>query len=309
MRLITDIGNHASLPLCVATIGFFDGVHKGHRYLIDQVRTLALKEKKKSAIITFPVHPRKILQSDYQPELLSTLDEKIALLDSTCIDECFLLPFTPDISRLSAKKFMLQILKLQFNVSSLVIGYDHRFGHNRSEGFDDYVRYGEAMDIKVVLANALLTADSQISSSACRSLLLDGKVDKAAECLGYAYSITGIVVDGYKVGRTLGFPTANIKIGDSDKLLPGCGVYAVKVYLHGAVFRGMLNIGSRPTLENGDKPSIEVNILDFSGNIYQENLRVEFVSRLRDEIKFPSVESLALQLKEDEKTVRKAVNI
>ncbi len=309
MRLIKNILQDKNLPPCVATIGFFDGLHKGHRYLIDQVKAVAGRERKVSAVITFPVHPRKVLHSDYQPALLSTLNEKISNLEDTGVDECFLIPFTKELSLLSAHDFMQEVLKRQCNVSTLVIGYDHRFGHNRKEGFEDYVRFGKEIGIEVLQAQSFQVWDTAISSSACRTFLQEGKVEQAAGCLGYLYKLSGEVVSGYKVGRTLGFPTANLDVTDKDKLIPARGVYAVKVLLRGIPYKGMLNIGYRPTLNNGNESSIEVNILDFSGEIYKETLSVEFVGRIRDEIRFSSIEELVSQLQDDEKQARKLVQL
>lgn len=206
---------------CVATIGFFDGVHMGHRYLIQQVKEIAAAKGLRSALVTFPVHPRKVMNAAYHPELLTTPEEKTNLLAGTGVDYCLMLDFTPDISRLTAKEFMTQILKERFQVKYLVIGYDHRFGHNRSEGFDDYVRYGQAIGIEVIRAQAY-TDDIQIdtiqsapvSSSLIRKLLHQGDVDAAARCLGYEYFLDGTVVGGYQVGRKIGFPTANLSVDD-----------------------------------------------------------------------------------------------
>lgn len=310
MKLITDIiVDNQNLSSCVATIGFFDGLHKGHKFLIDQVKRTAAEENKISAVITFPIYPRKVLHPDFNPELLSTLEERMGHLQDTGIDECFLIPFTFELSQLSAYDFMYKVLKRQCNVSTLVIGYDHRFGHNRSEGFNDYVRFGEKLGIEVLQAKALQLSDFVVSSSVCRSFLLSGEVGKAAECLGYFYSLSGYVISGYKVGRTIGFPTANLHITDKDKLIPARGVYAVKVILRGVFYKGMLNIGSRPTINNGDELSIEVNILGFSGDIYQEFLRIEFVSLLREEIKFPSVKCLVEQLHRDRAIVERIITL
>ncbi len=308
MRLITDIIiDNQKLPSCVATIGFFDGLHKGHKFLINQVKSIATEENKISAVITFPVYPRKVLHPDFNPELLSTLEERMEHLQEIGIDECFLIPFTFELSQLSAYDFMFKVLVRQCNVSTLVIGYDHRFGHNRSEDFNDYVRFGEKLGIEILQAKALQLGDVVVSSSVCRSFLLSGEVEKAAECLGYFYGLSGYVISGYKVGRTIGFPTANLRIIDKNKLIPARGVYAVKVFLRGVVYKGMLNIGSRPTIDNGNELSIEVNILEFSGDIYQEFLRIEFVSLLRKEIKFSSVKCLVEQLHKDRAIVERII--
>lgn len=303
MEVIRDIDNSDVQP-CVATIGFFDGVHRGHRFLIEQVKRVAAEEGLRSALITFPIHPRKVMQKDYQPLLLSTPKEKAELLASTEADYCVMLDFTPQLAKLSAKEFMEDVLKKRLNVRTLVIGYDHRFGHNRSEGFEDYCRYGEEIGIKVVRAEACVIDGINVSSSVIRHLLQNGEMEKANKCLGYEYYLDGTVVDGYKVGRTIGFPTANLKVEDPDKLVPADGVYAVKVTVAGQEHYGMLSIGVRPTMNNGANRSIEVNIFDFSSNIYDKFIRITFVKYTRPELKFDSLDALIEGLCQDEKTIR-----
>lgn len=294
---------------CVATIGFFDGVHRGHRFLIEQVKRLATEQNLASSLITFPVHPRKIMQADYQPELLSTPEEKEELLKQTGVDSCVMLSFTPELSQLSAYEFMRDVLQKQLNVRVLVIGYDHRFGHNRSEGFDDYCRYGKEIGMDVVKAEACVVNGVNVSSSVIRAFLSEGEIKLANKCLGYGYYLEGIIVDGYKVGRKLGFPTANLSVSNPDKLIPANGVYAVKVYLEGQEYKGMLNIGHRPTLDNGVQRSIEVHILHFSSNVYQKSMRIEFADRIRDEKKFRRIEELVAQLGRDAEMVDSLLSI
>lgn len=295
------IDNIPDLPLepCVATIGFFDGVHLGHRFLIEQVKELAKDKGLRSALITFPVHPRQVMKSDYRPELLTTPEEKIELLKAQGVDYCIMLDFTVELSQLSALSFMKDILQQRYNVSTLIIGYDHRFGHNRSEGFEDYVRYGQPIGMNVYRAQACMIDDLNISSSLVRTYLLEGKIDLSTRYLGYNYSIEGVVVGGYRVGRTIGFPTANLDLRESNKLIPSDGVYAVRVEVKGCLYAGMLNIGYRPTLDNGSKKSIEVHILRFDEDIYDEKIRLYFVSRIRSEMKFSGLDELIAQLKRD----------
>lgn len=295
------IDNIPDLPLepCVATIGFFDGVHLGHRFLIEQVKELAKDQGLRSALITFPVHPRQVMKSDYRPELLTTPEEKIELLKAQGVDYCIMLDFTVELSQLSALSFMKDILQQRYNVSTLIIGYDHRFGHNRSEGFEDYVRYGQQIGMNVYRAQACMIDDLNISSSLVRTYLLEGKIDLSTRYLGYNYSIEGVVVGGYRVGRTIGFPTANLDLRESNKLIPSDGVYAVRVEVKGYLYAGMLNIGYRPTLDNGSKKSIEVHILRFDEDIYDEKIRLYFVSRIRSEMKFSGLDELIAQLKRD----------
>ena len=306
----SDIGSRPS----VATIGFFDGVHRGHRYLIEQVCAVAAGRGLASSVVTFPVHPRKVMQADYHPKLLTTCDEKVSLLAKTGVDYCMMLDFTPEIARLSAREFM-SILKDRYQIQALVVGYDHRFGHNRSEGFEDYVHYGRELGMEVLLARAYSysketsVTEVTVSSSAIRGLLLEGNVSEAAEYLGYDFFLDGTVVGGYQVGRKIGFPTANLRVSDPDKLIPCDGVYAVRVCVEGKEYGGMLSIGYRPTLENGPDRSIEVHIFRFDADIYHQPMRLSFVRRTRPELKFDSIEELIAQLHRDEVEIKSILSL
>lgn len=242
------------------------------------------------------------MQKEYQPELLSCLSQRKELLAGEGADYCLLLPFTLELSRLSAKEFM-QFLHDRYQVRALVIGYDHRFGHNRSEDFTDYCRYGKELGIELIQARGLVEDGVSISSSIIRRLLKDGKVEQANRYLGYTYYLDGRVVDGYKVGRKLGFPTANLQPSCVEKLIPSEGVYAAYVYLEGVRHVAMLNIGHRPTVDNGSNLSIEAHILNYSGDIYYRSIRVELVYFIRHEERFESLDALITQLAEDRKTV------
>ena len=305
MQIIRDTSAINPEP-SVATIGFFDGVHAGHRYLIQQVKEIAAAKGLRSALVTFPVHPRKVMNTNYRPELLTTPEEKIRLLANIGVDYCLMLDFTPEISRLTAREFMTQLLKERYQVKYLVSGYDHRFGHNRSEGFEDYVRYGKEIGIEVIRAKAYTSnieienvPNVPVSSSLIRKLLHQGEVDLAADCLKYEYFLDGIVVGGYQVGRKIGFPTANLSVDDPDKLIPADGVYAVWVTFDKKTYMGMLNIGVRPTIDNGPNRTIEVNILHFHSDIYDKFIRLTFVKRTRPELKFSSIDELIVQLHKD----------
>lgn len=303
MKFITGLpDDRTALPRpCAATIGFFDGVHIGHRYLIRQVTEKAADRSLASLLVTFPIHPRRVMQNGWQPELLTSFSEKCQLLATTGADYCVTLPFTSAMASLSAHDFMQQVLHDHLQVRTLVIGHDHRFGHHRCEGFADYVRYGEKMDMEVVQAQALPTEESEttISSSVIRQLLGKGAVEEAARCLGYNYFMEGHITEGYRIGRTLGYPTANLHPDEPDKLSPADGVYAVRAHLGNEVYKAMLNIGRRPTIGQGEERTIEAHLLGFSGNLYHQSMRIEFVARLRDEQKFLSREALAAQLKAD----------
>lgn len=284
----------------VASIGFFDGVHRGHRYLIKTVMDSAARCGMQSTVVTFDRHPRLVLHKDFQPRLLTTADEKAALIKATGVDNCVMLHFDEQLAALSAYDFMKSVLRDRLNVRKLVTGYDNRFGHNRSEGFDDYVRYGRELGIDVVRADAFVLNGVQVSSSVIRSFLSAGEVEMAAMCLGRHYKLGGRVVGGYREGRKLGFPTANIEVADSLKLIPEEGVYAVTVSIDGGarLAGGMMNIGTRPTF-NGTETTLEVNIFGFSGDIYGHEVSVKFVKQLRGERKFSSAARLAEQLEAD----------
>lgn len=292
----------------VATIGFFDGVHLGHRFLINQVKVATSQTGWKSSVITFPVHPRQVIQSEFQPQLLSSPEEKIELLDTTGIDNCILLPFTRELSLLTAWEFM-QLLYEKYYVRMLVIGYDHRFGHNRAETFEDYCRYGRELGIHIMQATAYTQEQDKVSSSSIRRALLAGDVSTAKKYLGYNYFLEGTVVDGYKVGRKIGFPTANLQVDFPNKLIPSVGVYAVSVHVNGQKYKGMLNIGHRPTINNGNDLSIEVHILDFQGDIYHQKIRIEFVDFLRPEMKFNSVDELISQMQKDKEVTIQSLSL
>ena len=288
----------------VATIGFFDGVHVGHRFLIKELQDWGKELNMPSAVITFPEHPRQVLHSDYRPRLLDTFQEKMERLETTGIDYCIALDFTYELSLYSAADF-IRLLAEEYHVKGLLIGYDHRFGHDRSDGFEQYVEYGGQVGMEVRKASPYDEENIRVSSSEIRRLLQDGKVEMANALLTYPYQLRGRIVSGYKVGRTIGFPTANIEVDSPYKLLPKVGVYAVWVELLGKRYKGMLYIGKRPTLQNGDNLTIEVNILGFSGNAYNDEITVSFVYAVREDKTFESVEALREQLERDRQTVDK----
>lgn len=288
----------------VATIGSFDGVHRGHRCLLNQVRGIADERGLKAVAVTFALSPRKVLGgSDMAP--LNGVEERVKLLREVGMDDVCVLHFTREMAGMTARDFMQQVLRDQLGVAVLVIGYDHRFGCNRADGFDDYVRYGCELGIEVVRGEVCMEGDEAVSSTRIRQCLMEGRVDEAAQLLGYNYKLCGTVVGGYRVGRKIGFPTANIGVEGGEKLLPADGVYAVLVTDNdGSQLAGMLNIGHRPTVNNGAERSIEVHILDFEGDLYGKTLCIEFVERLREERSFASLDELTAQLAADRKKVR-----
>lgn len=289
---------------CVATIGFFDGVHRGHQFLIRHLVETARKEGVQATVITFDEHPRRVLQADYHPQLLTPLDTKLILLSKTEIDNVVVLHFDRELAALTAREFMQEVLRNHLHVVKLFIGYDHRFGHRREEGFPDYVRYGKEMGMEVVRNNAFTLNGIHVSSSVIRSFLEEGEVEMGNLCLGYPYTLIGRVVNGFKEGRKMGFPTANIDISHFSQLMPAPGVYAVRVRLeHSMEMRqAMMNIGTRPTF-GGKQTTLEAHIFRFDDDIYDQLLLVSFVCRIRAERKFGSPEELARQLREDERRV------
>lgn len=285
----------------IATIGFFDGVHIGHCHLINMLKKVARERGVESCVITFDRHPRQVVQPEWCPEMLTTLEEKTQLLEATGIDRCEVLHFDREMANQSAHDFMQHTLKEKLGVSILVTGYDNRFGHNRSEGFEDYVRYGKEIGIEVIKGEELTDGSNNVSSSSIRRMLKEGRIEDATRCLGREYQLTGTVVGGEHIGRTIGFPTANISPDDSSKLIPANGVYAVDVWSQAGDInreRAMLNIGTRPTF-NGTATTIEVHIPHFAGNLYGSTLSIAFLRKIREERKFDSPEALVEQLNKD----------
>lgn len=294
----------------VATIGFFDGVHRGHCSLLSQVVRQAAQRNRQSTVVTFDIHPRQLVNPDFQPLLLTTLDEKLQLLSLQGIDRVALLHFDEQMASLSARDFMSVVLSRQLNVDTLVLGYDSRFGHGRTAGFADYEAYGHSMGIDVLRATPLLSDDgTPVSSSLVRNLLLSGNIAQANDALGRRYSLTGNVVEGFHEGRRLGFPTANLALADRQRLVPGRGVYAVWAELTGysEPMPAMMNIGTRPTY-NGSSQTLEVHIIGYEGDLYGQDVTVTFAERIRSEQPFDSPSALASQLQLDRKACIRILN-
>ncbi|MBP7368603.1 MAG: bifunctional riboflavin kinase/FAD synthetase [Paludibacteraceae bacterium] len=301
---VIEANSGIKIEPCVATVGFFDGVHIGHRFLMEELKKIASTQHLKSVVVTFDQHPRKVLNADFQPKLLTTLDERLFQIGSTGVDACVVLNFTREMSLLSARDFLKEVLHDQLNVQTLLVGHDHRFGHNREDGLSEYIRYGEEFGIKVIEAQRFATEDMpHISSSVIRRALLDGDVETANRLLMYEYSFEGKVVNGFKVGHKIGFPTANLIPLSEEKLIPGVGVYAVRARCNEKRFKAMMDIGYRPTFGDDNKLTIEVHIIDFNEDIYKKNIRIDFIRRLRNEIKFDTVEELIEQLYRDREEV------
>lgn len=291
-----------------ATIGFFDGVHLGHVHLLEELKTIAAERGLKSMAITFPEHPRQILQSDYRPRLLSTPDDKMRLLAETGIDYCFPLHFTTALAAMDAETFMTDFLQKKLGVSSLLVGHDHHFGHDTNLGIDDYRRIGNKIGMEVIPAEAYLYEGSPISSSRIRRELVAGNVKAANSMLGYRYTISGTVIHGLQNGRKMGFPTANLGPYCEFMQIPADGVYSALATVDGETWPAMLNIGFRPTFE-GKARTIEAHLLGFDRDIYFHELKLEFVDFLRPEQRFSSPQELAAQLEADRNQVRQTVKL
>ena len=290
-----------------AAIGFFDGVHRGHCYLIDQVKAEAAKRGLLPIVIAFEEHPRLAISgSRYWPELLTTNEQKLQLLARTGLAGCAMLHFTHDMSMLTSREFMQLILQKELDVHCLLIGYDHHFGSDLSAGFKDYVRYGRELGIEVLRERPFVAdGELQISSSATRRFLTGGNVEMARACLGHPYVLEGTVVEGHHAGTLMGFPTANMRPDCNEQIIPGRGVYAVNAAINGFSYMGMLNIGWRPTLDNGDEQTIETHLLDYEGgDLYGHHIKLNFYRRIRDEHRFTNIEELQKQLAIDADQVR-----
>jgi riboflavin kinase/FMN adenylyltransferase len=283
------------------TIGTFDGVHLGHREVIAELKRISLEIGGESVVFTFFPHPRMVVnQHEDSIRLLSTIEEKKLLLEELNIDHLVIYPFTEAFAALSYMDFVKEILVDRMHIAKLITGYDHKFGHDRKGDFKALTQLGEAYCFEVEQLNPLLVENVAVSSTKIRQALESGEVGKASKLLGYFYLLRGTVVEGRRLGRELGFPTANIMPDDRHKMIPTDGVYAVIVWVEGAQYKGMLNVGSRPTVNsNVDHRSIEVNIFDFSKDIYGKTITVSFVKRIRSEVKFESLEKLKEQLQAD----------
>jgi riboflavin kinase/FMN adenylyltransferase len=285
----------------VATLGIFDGVHRGHMALLDCLVSRARERRGESVIITFSPHPRLVLeQNNISLSFLTTMEEKKVLLKNAKVDHLIIIEFTTEFSKIPACDFVKDILVEKIGTKHLIIGYDHHFGRKGEGDFNTIKKCSEELDFIVEQVQGYKTEEGAISSSLIREALLKGRVDEANKWLGYYYSVSGIVIEGRKIGRTIGFPTANIKPDSQYKLIPGNGVYAVEVQLNNNLYPGMLSIGSNPTVNTDDRfRSIEVHILNFDKDIYGEKISIIFRKKLRDEKKFDNLEQLTAQMGRD----------
>ena len=292
------------LENAVVTSGTFDGVHRGHQTILSRLTEVAQVSKGESVLITYWPHPRTVVSNDSQNlKLLTTLDEKIDLLDQAGVDHLVVIPFTRSFSQLTSEEYIRQILIDKIGTKKLVIGYDHRFGRDREGGFDYIKAHQQEYGFEVEEIPRQDVEAVGVSSSKIRTALNDGNIHTANRFLGRSYSLTGIIVKGRQLGRTIGFPTANLQVDDPSKLVPANGVYAVDVEYAGQTLGGMLNIGFRPTVA-GTHQTIETYIFDFDKDIYGEHMTLKFKEFLRPEQKFEGLPALVAQLKRDEETAR-----
>jgi len=282
----------------VVTIGTFDGVHMGHKKILEKVIHSAQELHCQSVVLTFFPHPRMVLQESSEIKLLNTMDEKISLLEEIGIDNLIIHPFDKEFSRLTAEEFVKEILVDQLNVQKIIIGHDHRFGRNRTADINDLISFGLEYGFEVTQISAQEINENAVSSTKTRNAILDGDITLANDYLGYSYFFSGEVVKGKQLGRTIGFPTANIHIKEDYKLVPKNGVYIVKSSFNNQPLQGMMNIGTRPTV-NGDSQTIEVNFFDFNKDLYNQTMKIEILDFIRDEKKFESLDALKTQIQKD----------
>ena len=308
MREITDITTFTTQQPTVLTIGTFDGVHLGHQKIVERVVTTARQEGLLATVFTFFPHPRMVVQHDKGLKLIHTLEEKKQLLQQLGVDLLVVQPFNEAFAQLTAEEFVSTILVQRLNVKKVIIGYDHRFGRNRTANIDDMRLFGKKYGFAVEEISVQEVDEVSVSSTKIREALNKGDVTTAEHYLGTPYSLTGRVVHGLKLGRTLGYPTANIQVTEDYKLIPKDGVYAVYSYIGARKVYGMMSIGKNPTIE-GKGASIEVYFFDFNGDLYDQKLTIEFVQYLREEQKFATIDLLKKQLQDDETAARKAIAV
>ena len=301
LKIFNSIKSFNATKPTIVTIGTFDGVHLGHQKIVAQITKNAHTLNCESLVLTFFPHPRMVLQEGTEMKQLNTLNEKIELLDNLGIDNLVIHPFDKEFSRLTAEEFVKKVLVDVFKIKKIIIGHDHRFGRNRTATIDDLINFGETYGFEVEQISAKEINEVSISSTKIRNALLEGNIELAANYLGYDYSLTGIIFKGKQLGRTIGYPTANITIEEDYKLIPNNGVYIAKSVLNGKTVFGMMNIGTRPTVD-GTKQTIEINFFDFKQDLYGQKITISLLHRMRSEQKFESIDALKNQLGKDKKT-------
>jgi len=299
LKLFHSINDFHSAKKTILTLGTFDGVHIGHKKILERITQNTENGKYESLVLTFFPHPRMVLQEKSEIKLLNTISEKTKLLEATGIENLIIHPFDESFSRLTAEEFVHSILVDQFHIHKIIIGHDHRFGRNRTANIDNLIAFGAEYGFEVEQITAQEIQDVSVSSTKIRKALQEGNMNLANDYLGYDYFLTGEVVKGKQLGRTIGFPTANIQIDEEYKLIPKNGVYVVKAFIDDLEIYGMMNIGFNPTL-NGQKQTIEVNLFDFDADIYGKKIEVSLLQYLREEQKFGSLDLLKAQLNKDQ---------
>ena len=302
MKIVREFENYTENTPKVLSLGMFDGVHFGHISIINLLKSVAQENNLETAILTFWPHPRKVFNPNDEIKLLNTLNEKLNLLENANLDVVFLKSFDENFRNLTGEEFVRQILVQKLNVKHIIIGHDHVFGKNKSGNFELLQKLSKELDFVVQQLDAVKEGEFNISSTKIRNCLANGNIIGANKMLCYHYSVSGKVIDGKKLGRTIGYPTANIEV-DELKLLPKKGAYIVEVYVKNKFYKGMLSIGTNPTV-NGDKLTVEVYILDFNKDIYDEEITVKFRDFLHEEIKFESLEKLIERLDEDKRLTK-----
>jgi len=298
LKVYNSINSFDCSKKTIITIGTFDGVHLGHKSILEKMKNATQNNQYESLVLTFFPHPRMVLQQDSSIKLLNTIDEKATLLEKFGIDNLIIHPFDEVFSNLSAEEFVKNILVDKLNIHKIIIGHDHRFGKNRTADINDLILFGKKYKFEVEQINAKEIDEITVSSTKIRKALLEANIKLANEYLGYSYFISGKVVEGKKIGRTIGFPTANIQINENYKLLPKNGVYIVSSKIDNVLRFGMMNIGKNPTLGDNEQ-SIEIHFFDINEDIYSKNLQISILEHIREEQKFNSLTELQAQLEKD----------
>jgi riboflavin kinase/FMN adenylyltransferase len=306
LKIFNDI-SHFHAPNPVVTIGIFDGVHRGHTEILNRIKMLAASYKGESVVITLWPHPRFVLQPENNElRLLASLDEKIELIEKHAIDNLIILPFDTGLANITYDRFVSDYIVGSIGARHVVVGFNHHFGKDRKGTFENLQKSAREHGIAAERLDQVIIDTMRVSSSGIRHMIEEGRITSANKALGYPYFLNGSVIEGTKLGRTIGYPTANIQLNEPLKMIPRNGVYAVLVRVNNTVYKGMLNIGIRPTLAlPKHERTIEVNLFDFQGNIYHQPIKVAFLEWLRCERKFDSLQELREQLAIDKEEVLK----
>lgn len=307
MKIFHSINDFSTTKKTILTLGTFDGVHLGHKKILQKLTQNTANKEFESLVLTFFPHPRMVLQGGSTLKLLNTITEKVALIEELGIENIVIHPFDEAFSRLTAEEFVRDVLVEKFKIHKIIIGYDHRFGRNRTADINDLIGFGHEYGFEVEQISVQEINDISVSSTKIRTALLDGNMSLANSYLGYDYFLTGTVVKGKQLGRTIGYPTANLQIPEKFKLVPQNGVYIVQSQIQNKLVYGMMNIGNNPTV-GGQQQTIEVYFLDFEADLYQQKLQISILQRIRSEKKFDTIEDLKNQLHKDEQTVLAFIN-